>query len=113
MPVRRPRARPGPARSGAWIRPLSSTPTACIPAGHCLRGSSVTPSRPRAALAASSVASCTPNLGPFIEYAAAPQKKESWYTPAFDVKDGVVAVPTGPGLGLTIDPDFLRKAERV
>jgi L-alanine-DL-glutamate epimerase-like enolase superfamily enzyme len=37
-------------------------------------------------------------------------KKESWYSPNFDIKDGVIPVPTGPGMGLEFDPDFLKTA---
>jgi L-alanine-DL-glutamate epimerase-like enolase superfamily enzyme len=59
-------------------------------------------------------AATTPNVGPYMEYArrAAP-KKESWYTPNFEVKNGVISVPTGPGLGLEFDPDFVKKATVV
>jgi L-alanine-DL-glutamate epimerase-like enolase superfamily enzyme len=59
-------------------------------------------------------ASCVPNCGKHQEY-----KGESEGLPATSdtsslksVK-GVVKVPTGPGLGITIDPDLLRKAAVV
>ena len=56
-------------------------------------------------------ASVTPNMGPFMEYVShqAP-KKESWYSPNFDIKDGVIPVPSGPGTGLQFDPDFIKTA---
>ena len=59
-------------------------------------------------------AATTPNIGPWMEYVSrkAP-KKESWYAPNFDIKDGVIPVPTGPGMGLEFDPDFLKSATPV
>jgi L-alanine-DL-glutamate epimerase-like enolase superfamily enzyme len=56
-------------------------------------------------------ASVTPNIGPFMEYVSrkAP-KKESWYSPNFDVKNGVIPVPSGPGMGLQFDPEFIKAA---
>jgi L-alanine-DL-glutamate epimerase-like enolase superfamily enzyme len=59
-------------------------------------------------------AATTPNIGPWMEYVSrkAP-KKEPWYAPNFDIKDGVIPVPTGPGMGLEFDPDFLKSATPV
>ena len=57
-------------------------------------------------------AACTPNTGTFMEYPwRNPQQTESWYSPSFIVRDGVLQVPDGPGLGLEIDPDFIAGAE--
>src|SRR5438034_7100700 len=53
-------------------------------------------------------ASCTPNIGPFREYNGAPQKPETWSSPSLEVKNGTIRVPTGPGLGITLDPELLR-----
>jgi L-alanine-DL-glutamate epimerase-like enolase superfamily enzyme len=47
----------------------------------------------------------------YVSRAAA--RKESWYTPNFEIKGGVIPVPTGPGLGVSFDPDFLKKATVV
>ena len=56
-------------------------------------------------------AASTPNIGPYMEYVSrAPQPKESWYAPNFDIVNGVIPVPTGPGLGLQFDPEFLKQA---
>ena len=56
-------------------------------------------------------AATTPNIGPFMEYVSRKQpKKESWYAPNFDIKNGVIPVPTGPGMGLEFDPEFVRTA---
>jgi L-alanine-DL-glutamate epimerase-like enolase superfamily enzyme len=40
-------------------------------------------------------------------------KKESWYTPNFEIKNGVIPVPTTHGMGVEFDPDFLKKATVV
>jgi L-alanine-DL-glutamate epimerase-like enolase superfamily enzyme len=59
-------------------------------------------------------AATTPNIGPFMEYVwRAPAKTESWYSPNFEIKNGVIQVPTGPGMGLEFDPDYLKKATVV
>jgi len=59
-------------------------------------------------------ASTTPNIGPFMEYVwRAPAKKESWYSPNFEIKNGMIQVPTGPGMGLEFDPDYLKKATNI
>ncbi len=59
-------------------------------------------------------AATTPNIGPYMEYVhRGPEKKESWYSPNFTIKNGVIPVPTGPGLGLEFDPDFVKKATVV
>jgi L-alanine-DL-glutamate epimerase-like enolase superfamily enzyme len=59
-------------------------------------------------------ASSTPNIGPYMEYVSrGPARKESWYTPNFEIKNGVIAVPPGPGMGLEFDPDYLKKATVV
>jgi L-alanine-DL-glutamate epimerase-like enolase superfamily enzyme len=59
-------------------------------------------------------AATTPNVGPWMEYVSRqPPRNESWYSPNFDIKDGVIPVPTGPGMGLEFDPDFLKNATPV
>ncbi len=35
-----------------------------------------------------------------------------WYEPALEVIDGIVRVPTAPGWGITISPDYLATTER-
>jgi L-alanine-DL-glutamate epimerase-like enolase superfamily enzyme len=56
-------------------------------------------------------AATTPNIGPYMEYVSRKQpKKESWYSPNFDIKNGVIPVPSGPGMGLEFDPDFIKSA---
>jgi L-alanine-DL-glutamate epimerase-like enolase superfamily enzyme len=42
-----------------------------------------------------------------------PHRAESWYTPQFVIRNGMVKVPSGPGLGVEYDPQFLRRAQKV
>jgi L-alanine-DL-glutamate epimerase-like enolase superfamily enzyme len=59
-------------------------------------------------------ASCTSNAGPYMEYPwRAPQKAPSWYQPDFKITDGKIRVPTTPGMGLEVDPDYLAKSTVV
>jgi len=59
-------------------------------------------------------ASAIPNIGPFMEFPCrGPQKPASWYSPNFLIRNGVIKVPEGPGLGVEFDPDWLKKAVRV
>jgi L-alanine-DL-glutamate epimerase-like enolase superfamily enzyme len=59
-------------------------------------------------------ASCTKNATPFMEYPwRAPQKAPTWYKPDFKVVNGSIQVPTTPGMGLEIDPDFIAGATVV
>ena len=58
--------------------------------------------------------SCTKNTGPFMEYPwRAPQKAPTWFKPDFKITDGKLRAPTTPGMGLEIDPDFLKAATVV
>ncbi len=59
-------------------------------------------------------ASYTRNIGPFMEYPwRQTQRAETWYKPNFFIKDGVIQVPQGPGMGIEIDPAYLSSAEVV
>jgi L-alanine-DL-glutamate epimerase-like enolase superfamily enzyme len=59
-------------------------------------------------------ASCTPNIGRYMEFPnRGPVKRESWYSPQLQIRNGEVAVPSGPGLGIEYDPDFVNKARKV
>jgi L-alanine-DL-glutamate epimerase-like enolase superfamily enzyme len=54
-----------------------------------------------------------PNAGAHMEFTI---EKDGWtgglYAPAFQVVDGRVAIPDGPGWGVAINPDLLAKAEK-
>jgi len=59
-------------------------------------------------------AASTPNIGPYMEYVHRSEAKpEAWYKPNFAIKNGVIPLPTGPGMGLEFDPDFIKKAAVV
>ncbi len=49
----------------------------------------------------------------FQEFNGAPQAPPAWLEPELAPRAGAIAVPAGPGLGVTVDPDFLKKAEKV
>jgi L-alanine-DL-glutamate epimerase-like enolase superfamily enzyme len=79
-------------------------------------GLDITPHAPQTGMSVAYLlhfAAATPNLGRFQEFNAAPRRPDAWFAPALTVKNGAIAVPTGPGLGVTVDPDFLKKAERI
>jgi L-alanine-DL-glutamate epimerase-like enolase superfamily enzyme len=42
-----------------------------------------------------------------------PKDQEPWYTPNFQIRNGVIPLPSGPGLGLEFDPAFLKKATPI
>ena len=59
-------------------------------------------------------ASAIPNLGPYMEFPhRGKPKQEAWYSPNPAIRNGVVKVPPGSGLGVEIDPAYLKKAEVV
>lgn len=57
--------------------------------------------------------SCAPNPGPHHEFKGNTDLPVSSETSSLKVENGIVRVPSGPGYGITIDADFIRKAERV
>jgi L-alanine-DL-glutamate epimerase-like enolase superfamily enzyme len=59
-------------------------------------------------------ASAIPNIGPYMELPyRGTYADEPWASVSFRIKDGAVAVPDTPGLGVTVDPASLRKAAIV
>src|SRR5262245_49797490 len=55
-----------------------------------------------------------PELSVELEYAAAlPERPMDWYSPEIAVKDGLVAAPTGPGLGIEFAPEVLSGLQSV
>lgn len=51
------------------------------------------------------------NPGSYLEYNDCEHKTENWYSPFFEIKDGKLTLPTGPGLGVEYEPDWLKKAQ--
>ncbi|MGE0887245.1 MAG: mandelate racemase/muconate lactonizing enzyme family protein [Blastocatellales bacterium] len=59
-------------------------------------------------------ASCVPNAGPFQEFKGENEDLPvSSKTSSLKCEKGMLRVPSEPGLGVTIDPDFVRKAVTV
>jgi L-alanine-DL-glutamate epimerase-like enolase superfamily enzyme len=59
-------------------------------------------------------ASCTRNIGPYMEYPfRGGAQTQSWYTPQLVIKNGVIPVPKGPGMGVDFDPDYIAKTEVI
>jgi L-alanine-DL-glutamate epimerase-like enolase superfamily enzyme len=53
-----------------------------------------------------------PNAGAHIEYSIEPSIcPEGLYTPFPEVRDGKVSIPSGPGWGVEINPDWLKAAQ--
>ena len=64
--------------------------------------------------------SACPNAGPYHEFKLFATRDGNGTnipieskTEPFTSEDGVIIVPTGPGLGLVIDPDYLKTHKRV
>lgn len=58
-------------------------------------------------------ASFTPNAGPFMEFKGNGRIPVYAKNSSLRCENGQVRCPVGPGFGVTVDPDFVRKAERV
>ena len=58
-------------------------------------------------------ASFTPNIGPFMEFKGDATIPVSCPTSSLKCENGSVRCPTGPGFGVTVDPDFVKKFELV
>lgn len=56
-----------------------------------------------------------PNLYGYQEYpsSAVGKKLPDWFQPHIVIKNGSMGIPTGPGLGISFDPDFWKKADIV
>lgn len=55
-----------------------------------------------------------PNIGSFLEFPHRElPKPASWYTPNLRIVSGMLPVPSGPGLGVDFDPDYLNQARLV
>lgn len=55
-------------------------------------------------------ASFTPNIGPFMEFKGNANFPVTCPTSSLKCENGSVRCPTGPGWGVTVDPDFVREA---
>ena len=59
------------------------------------------------------LASCIENPGPHQEFKGATKIPVHCDSSSLKSEQGKVRVPSGPGYGVTIDPDFLAGAERI
>ncbi len=54
-----------------------------------------------------------PNAGPYLEFSIEPSTwLDGLFTPALAARDGAVAIPDGPGWGVTVSDDWLARARR-
>ncbi|MFC1545011.1 mandelate racemase/muconate lactonizing enzyme family protein [Gemmatimonadota bacterium] len=51
--------------------------------------------------------SFTPNIGPYQEYKRGVEDSSRWFDPPLKLHEGVISVPQGPGLGTSIDRQFI------
>lgn len=58
-------------------------------------------------------ASWTPNIGPYQEFKGNATIPVACATSSLKCENGQVRCPTGPGFGVTIDPEFVKKAQPV
>jgi len=58
-------------------------------------------------------ASFTPNIGPFMEFKGNTDLPVHCPTSSLKPENGLVRCPDGPGFGVTIDPDFVKKCQPV
>src|SRR5438552_3226929 len=58
-------------------------------------------------------ASFTPNIGPFMEFKGNTDLPVHCPTSSLKVENGQVRCPDGPGFGVTIDPDFVKRCQAV
>jgi L-alanine-DL-glutamate epimerase-like enolase superfamily enzyme len=58
-------------------------------------------------------ASYVPNAGPHQEYKGASDIPFTCATSSLECTGGIIRVPSGPGFGVTLDPDYVRQAEPV
>jgi L-alanine-DL-glutamate epimerase-like enolase superfamily enzyme len=54
-----------------------------------------------------------PNAGPHVEFSIEPTAwTKDLYQPPLEVRDGRVAIPDGPGWGVSVNPTWLAQAQR-
>ncbi len=58
-------------------------------------------------------ASCVADVGRYQEYKLGTEKYGSWFDPPIKVKDGMMTVPSGPGVGIKDVAELLRGAREV
>lgn len=104
-------AQPDLNYNGGFIR------TARVARMAARAGIPITPHNTQTGAAACNIlqfASAIPNIGPYMEFPfRGKYSDESWHEPHFRMQQGRLVVPDGPGPGVKIDPDYLKKAELI
>jgi L-alanine-DL-glutamate epimerase-like enolase superfamily enzyme len=80
--------------------------------GSFLRSTQVARMAAAAGMEVVHFASFTPNTGPCMEFKGSTDRPVACDTPPLKCEKGFVRGPGGPGFGVTIDPDFVKKAQR-
>jgi len=58
-------------------------------------------------------ASFTPNIGPFMEFKGNTELPVHCASSSLKAENGIVRCPDGPGFGVTIDPDYVKRSQVV
>lgn len=58
-------------------------------------------------------ASFTPNIGPYMEFKGNTDLPVDCESSSLKCERGIVRCPNGPGFGVRVDPDFVKRAEVV
>ncbi len=58
-------------------------------------------------------AAFTPNIGPFMEFKGNTDLPVHCPTSSLKVENGIVRCPDGPGFGVTVDPDYVKRCQPV
>ncbi len=59
-------------------------------------------------------AACTPNAQPYMEYPCHEVRQApGWYSPDFKIMNGMIDLPKGAGMGIQIDPSYIKEAKVV
>ena len=58
-------------------------------------------------------ASFTPDIGPYQEYKRGIDRYRDWFNPVLEIRNGALAVPIGPGVGIRNPRELLKDAERI
>jgi L-alanine-DL-glutamate epimerase-like enolase superfamily enzyme len=58
-------------------------------------------------------ASCVPDIGRYQEYKLGTEKYGSWFDPPIQVRNGLMTVPNGPGVGIKDLKGLLQGAVEV
>jgi L-alanine-DL-glutamate epimerase-like enolase superfamily enzyme len=94
----------GIARSAQVAKMAEDAGLACVP--HSANRSLVT-------VFTLHLMAAIPNAGPYVEFSIEP---DAWadeiFSPALQVANGLIPFPAGPGWGVTINKEWLEKAER-